>query len=344
MSRCIVITTVLPPSPQVIEHCRRGLSDGTPVVVVADRKTPLRDYESLAAEFPNLQLLSLERQHDLFPHLSSALPLDHYARKNVGYAYAIRHGCDAIFDTDDDNVPIAEWQHPQSGERCMRVAARGDATTTFFNVYGLYTSRPLWPRGFPLDRLRGGGGNCEVVEGDADARVAVWQGLVNGDPDVDAVARLTSQDGGDQFRFDDRAMRVVLERGVLCPINSQNTWWVDRSAFDLLFLPATTTFRTCDILRGYVAQQALWARGARAGFSHATALQARNPHDLMADFASELPLYLHAGKMNQVLSDAARRYTGEPADLVAAYEALAKADLVNPRETAIAEAWLAAIS
>jgi hypothetical protein len=344
MNHCVVITTILPPSAQVVEHCRRGLRDGTRVIIVADRKTPIADYESLTAEFPNLHLLSLERQHDLFPHLSSALPLNHYARKNVGYAYAIRHGCDAIFDTDDDNVPIAEWPNGQPGERRMRVASRDTATLAFFNIYTLYTTKPLWPRGFPLDWIRDSGGNCEVREGDVDARVAVWQGLVNGDPDVDAIARLTSQDGGDRFYFDDRAMGVVLERGVLCPFNSQNTWWVDRSAFDLLFLPATTTFRTTDILRGYVAQQALWARGARTGFSHATALQARNPHDLMADFASELPLYLHAAKMNQVLAETLRGASGGPGDLVAAYDALAKADLVDPRETAIAEAWLASIS
>jgi hypothetical protein len=344
MNRCVVITTILPPSPQVVDHCRRGIQDDTPVIIVADRKTPLAGYASLAAEFSNLDVLSLERQHDLFPHLSSALPLNHYARKNIGYAYAIRRGCDAIFDTDDDNASTSEWQHPPAGERRMRVRPRGSARAAFFNVYTLYTSEPLWPRGFPLDRLRGRDVECDVSEGGVDERVGVWQGLVDGDPDVDAIARLTCRDGGDNFRFDDRSMRVVLDRGVLCPINSQNTWWVDRSAFDLLFLPATTTFRTCDILRGYVAQHALWARGARAGFSHATAVQARNPHNLMTDFASELPLYLHAATMNDVLYDASRRYTGGPTDLVAAYDALAKAGLVDAREAAIAEAWLASIS
>jgi len=344
MSRCIVITTILPPSPQVIGHCRRGLRDGTAVVIVADRKTPIEQYAALTTEFSNLHLLSLERQHDLFPHLSSALPVDHYARKNIGYAYAIRHGHTAIFDTDDDNASTTEWQNPALSERRIRISARGAATVVFFNVYKLYTSMPLWPRGFPLDGLRSGDEDCEVADGDADAPVAVWQGLVDGDPDVDAIARLTSRDGGDEFRFETGPMRVVLDRGVLCPINSQNTWWVDRSAFDLLFLPATTTFRTCDILRGYVAQQALWARGARAGFSHATALQARNPHDLMADFASELPLYLHATKMNHVLHGASRHYTGGPEDLVSAYAALANANLVDGRETAIAKAWWASIS
>jgi hypothetical protein len=210
-------------------------------------------------------------------------------------------------------------------------------------VYSLYTSSHLWPRGFPLEHVRASDSGCEVVETSAEQHAAVWQGLVDGDPDVDAIARLTSPQADGDFRFDPGLRRVILERGVVCPLNSQNTWWVDPAAFALLFLPGTTTFRVCDILRGYVAQHTLWRRGAHAGFVHPTAFQARNPHDLLADFASELPLYLHAAKMNHVLNDAAHRYTGGADDLVKAYDALAEANLADPRERDIAEAWLTSI-
>ena len=345
MSRCVVITTILRPSVQVIDHCRRGLDDGTEVIIVADRRTPVTEYESLASDFSNLQVLSIDRQHDLFPRLAAALPFNHYARKNVGYAFAISRGHGAIFDTDDDNVSTSEWQSVSPGTQRLHVRRRENApgAVAFFNVYSLYTSSHLWPRGFPLEQVRATDSGCKVGETSADHYVAVWQGLVDGDPDVDAIARLTSPQADGDFRFDPALRRVVLERGVLCPLNSQNTWWVDPSAFSLLFLPGTTTFRVCDILRGYVAQHALWWRGAHAGFVHPTAFQARNPHDLLADFASELPLYLHATKMNHVLNDAARRYTGGADDLVTAYDALAEANLADPRERDIAEAWLSSI-
>jgi hypothetical protein len=185
---------------------------------------------------------------------------------------------------------------------------------------------------------------CEVVEGTAQREVAVWQGLVDGDPDVDAIARLTSPVAAGDFRFDSTPRRVVLDGGVLCPLNSQNTWWIDPSAFALMFLPGTATFRVCDILRGYVAQHALWRRGAHAGFVQPTALQARNPHDLLADFASELPLYLHAARMNVVLGEATRRFTAGADDLLIAYGALAAEQFVDPREVQIVEAWLASIA
>jgi len=346
MSRCVVITTILRPSAQVIDRCRRGMTDGTEVIIVADRQTPVAEYEALTSEFSNLHVLSVDRQHHLFPRLSSAVPFNHYARKNVGYAFAISRGHDAIFDTDDDNVTTSEWERASPGIPRVHVRRRGGAPdgVAFFNVYSLYTSSHLWPRGFPLEHVRDSDSGCDVVTSDANDDVAVWQGLVDGDPDVDAIARLTSPEAGSDFRFDAALRRVVLDRGVVCPLNSQNTWWVDRSAFSLMYLPGTATFRVCDILRGYVAQHALWRRGTHAGFVQPTAFQARNPHDLLADFASELPLYLHAAKMNTALHDASRRFTGAAADLRIAYAALAESDLVDRHEVAIVEAWLASIS
>ena len=36
-------------------------------------------------------------------------PYNHYARKNIGYLYAIQQGADIIYDTDDDNLPYDDW-------------------------------------------------------------------------------------------------------------------------------------------------------------------------------------------------------------------------------------------
>jgi len=345
MTRCVVVTTIMPPSQDVLDHCRRGLHDGTEIVVVADRKTPVREYESLTSEFSNLHVLSIDRQHDLFPQLSAAIPFNHYARKNLGYAFAITRGFPAIFDTDDDNRTTTEWQQVEPGVTRLRVRQRDTSSgLAFYNVYGLYTKTHLWPRGYPLECVRDSGNNCEVVEDDApDGDVALWQGLVDGDPDVDAIARLTSPAAACDVRFDPSPRRVVLESGVLCPLNSQNVWWVSPSVFALMYLPATANFRVCDILRGYVAQQCLWQRGARAGFTQPTALQVRNVHDLLADFASELPLYLHASRMNLILRETSRHFTGTAEDLLLAYHALAVKEFVQPREVQILEAWLALV-
>lgn len=80
------------------------------------------------------------------------------------------------------------------------------------------------------------------------------QGLANVDPDVDAIYRLTLPLG---ITFDGDAWAVALPSGAFCPFNSQNTLFAKEALWGLL-IPVTTTFRVCDIWRGYWVQRMLW--------------------------------------------------------------------------------------
>jgi hypothetical protein len=75
---------------------------GWHIIIVGDRKTPA-DFD-----LPGADYLSVERQHDLFGELASIIPLNHYARKNLGYLYAMRQGAELIAETDDDNIPYPD--------------------------------------------------------------------------------------------------------------------------------------------------------------------------------------------------------------------------------------------
>ncbi len=79
---------------------------------------------------------------------------------------------------------------------------------------------------------------------------ALWQGLADVDPDVDAIYRLTQQLG---VSFAADTASVALPEGVMCPWNSQNTLF-ERDALWGLLIPVTTTFRVCDIWRSYWVQ------------------------------------------------------------------------------------------
>ena len=59
-----------------------------------------------------LIFLSIEDQMKLKYKFIEYCPLNHYARKNIGYLYAIQNGADIIYDTDDDNYPNADWFLP----------------------------------------------------------------------------------------------------------------------------------------------------------------------------------------------------------------------------------------
>lgn len=53
--------------------------------------------------------------------------------------------------------------------------------------------------------------------------------------------------------FDKKVPGVVLPEGLMCPFNSQNTLF-DHDAFWGTLIPQTTSFRVCDIWRGYWVQ------------------------------------------------------------------------------------------
>jgi len=91
----IVMTTINPPGPVVEAILAEGTTDWR-VVIVGDKKTR-GAWDGLPPTF-----LSVDRQHEQFGNLADDIPYNHYARKNLGYLYAIAHGAETILETDDD--------------------------------------------------------------------------------------------------------------------------------------------------------------------------------------------------------------------------------------------------
>lgn len=323
MSRWIILTTIQAPTACVKAW---AAVPGWRLLAVGDRKTP-PDWACPGAEY-----LGVPAQESLDSRLARELPWNHYCRKMLGYLEAIRAGAEAIVDTDDDNMPKPNWAVPSfSGAFESLPQGRG-----FVNIYRLYApEHHLWPRGFPLrlinDRGTWPGTEPRSVE---RAEVGIWQGLADGDPDVDAIYRLTSDV---PTRFGP-GPEVVLQPETLCPFNSQNTAF-RREVFPLLYLPARVTFRFTDILRGLVAQPILWHLGLRLGFTPATVVQERNPHDYLKDFESELPMYLRAHEVPELVS-ASLPPGGSATDcLWSAYTALRQHGIVEDAEMRILDAW-----
>jgi hypothetical protein len=319
-STTIVITTIHEPSEAVRAFASLP---GHRLVVVGDRKSPA------GWACPGADYLSVEDQLRLHGPVARLLPFNHYGRKMIGYLHAIAGGADVIVDTDDDNLPKPGWSFPDFDGTYDVI----DAGPGFLNVYALFTDQHIWPRGLPLDRILHG--DHVAATAPAACRVGVWQGLADEDPDVDAIYRLVV---GKACIFRERAP-VVLAKGTLCPWNSQNTA-VRRELFPLLYLPVTVTFRFTDILRSLVAQPIMAAAGYGLGFLGATVVQKRNPHDPMADFESEVPMYRHT--RTAIERTEATIVTGRSVseNLLAAYESLAAAGIVERAELETLRAWL----
>ena len=323
VKRFIVITTIFPPTNAVKKFAKLRARH---LVVVGDRKTP-KDWRQANATF-----LSASQQPRMPFRLLAALPWNHYCRKMAGYLHAMGNGAQVIIDTDDDNEPYQDWSFPPFEGRQLTTPAN----LGFVNLYRSFTPRHIWPRGFPLERIQ----DPKAILAEsrlraAASRVGVWQGLADGDPDVDAIYRVTCNL---PCCFQKRAP-IVLDSGTLCPFNSQNTAF-RREVFPLLYLPVTATFRFTDILRGLVAQPVLWAGGYRLGFSRATVVQKRNPHNYLKDFESEIPCYLWSQRVVDVVRGVMDPNAGVSGNLWNAYEALRREDMVQDSELPSLSAWL----
>jgi hypothetical protein len=321
MTQYIIITSIFPPTEAVEAFSK--VQDHQ-LIVVGDKKTPDNWQHN------NVQYLSVQDQEDSGYALAKVMPYNHYCRKMLGYLEAMKQGAETIVDTDDDNIPKANWQFP-SLEATYSALPGGEG---FVNIYQLFTDQKIWPRGLPLNLI-----NTDFqLEGKlqpANCKVGIWQGLADEDPDVDAIYRLTSDT---LCNFKERSP-VVLPAGTVCPFNSQNTL-IRKELFPLLYLPTFVTFRFTDILRGLVAQPIMNLYNYQLGFTQATVVQKRNPHDYMKDFESEIPMYLHCENVLELTRQAISANYSIKDNLHLAYEAFMKAGIVSEQEMTTLEAWL----
>ena len=254
-------------------------------------------------------------------------PFNHYARKNAGYMMAIAQKADLIYDTDDDNIPNKEW-----GLRFKETKASKSFGEGWFNAYEPMTTTKIWPRGFPLNHVNKG---KELFGAKEPVVSSIQQGLANGEPDVDAIYRLTNGKQN-EFKYD---RSIYLDKNTWCPFNSQSTWWFP-DAYPLMYLPVTATFRMTDIWRSFIAQKCLWAIGQGVTFhSPAEVYQERNPHDLMKDFEQEIPGYLNNENICNILSGV-KLSTDTCENLFECYYWLARNNIFDRAEIDSVEKWI----
>ncbi len=321
----LVITTIFHPTPSVFtlrDGCREA---GYGFIAVGDAKSP-KDFSLEGCDF-----MTLEAQLKSGLSTATACVVNHYARKNIGYLEAMRRGADNIFETDDDNMPGANFFAPRE----RKVKAPVVKSPGWVNVYGYYTDSGIWPRGLPLNHVKTALAPYESLPV-SETDCPIQQDLVDGEADIDAICRMVAPL---PQQFNKRG--AIALSGAWCPFNSQNTrWWPD--AFPLLYLPAYCSFRMTDIWRSFVAQRIAYANGWGVLFGDASVMHQRNLHDPMKDFADEIPGYLHNKAIASTL-DALSLPSGVssiPANMRACYEALIALGVIGANERTLLNAWL----
>ena len=319
-SNSIVITSIYLPTQAI---CKFATLKKYQLIVVGDKKTPLNWTCQNAIYIP------IKQQTEMNYRIGKYLPYNHYSRKMVGYLYAIKNNARIIIDADDDNIPYSFWEFPKA-YGIYNMTNSGDR---FLNIYSLFTKDKIWPRGLPLNKIGNLIDQKTIIK--KKCKVGIWQGLANGDPDVDAIYRLSIN----KSCYFQKNAPIVLKKGNIAPINSQNTLFT-KKFFPLLYLPTSVTFRFTDILRGYVAQPILWAAGYNIGFTDATVLQIRNEHDYMTDFRSEIPMYINSENIINFVESSVSCSKSIEENLYTAYKKLMQNNIVTKMEMKILESWL----
>jgi hypothetical protein len=321
VKKVIVITSIFNPTEAIYAFAKNL---NYQLIVVGDNKTPLN------WQCDNVDYMSIIHQDGLDFDLAKVLPYNHYCRKMLGYLKAINKGADFIVDTDDDNIPKSNWTFPDFEGKfdCLK------QDLGFINIYQLYTEQNIWPRGLPLN-LISKKFQLENKLSNKNCKVGIWQGLADEDPDVDAIYRLTSDM---PCYFNDRAP-IILSKGTITPFNTQNTM-IRKELFPLMYLPTYVTFRFTDILRGLVAQPIMWLYGYQLGFTSATVVQKRNPHNYMTDFLSEIPMYQNTERVIELTVNSISKEESIENNLYNTYNSLLKEKIVYKKEMITLEAWL----
>lgn len=344
-----MITSINFPTQPVVSFA--ALQDWT-TVVIADQKTPLNWSAQLGVDWrkqygtqakPNLVFLSVEEQAQLGFNVLKVIPFKSYARKNIGYLYAVACGAKVIYETDDDN---ALGQDSTLGylpdTKHINITAVGDAVSHTTNPYAYFGRPDIWPRGFPLPAIARHSHEflqLELRDTRTAAQPLVQQGLADLDPDVDAIWRLTRPDQIGRVHFNSQPAALPIQPGFFSPYNSQNTMHLV-DAFWGLLIPHSTSIRVCDIWRSYWVQRLLWDVHGELVFTPANVEQVRNPHEYLEDFEGELQLYRQAGSLIDFLYSWHSLEQALPARILQLAQDMADAGFWETAEIELVRAWL----
>ena len=317
----VIVTTINDLNENIIKFTK---IDNFKTIIIGDVKSSVYEYN-------NLIFLSFKEQLNLDFLSINNTPENHHSRKNIGYLYAINNDANIIYESDDDTyLNSTDFLKNLKFENNRNISSIGSNT---LNIYNFFTRKNIWHRGFDLTKIND---NLIYNEDNLSNNIGVWQGLINGDTDVDAIYRLTNKDI--EVIFDDN-IKLSLNKGTFSPFNTQNTLW-RKECFILLYLPVTVNFRFTDILRGYVAQKIMWEYNYLLGFHSPDTFQIRNKHDYFKDFLDEIFMYVNIPKIIKILNEI--KLTGEcmANDLYLIYEKLYNENIVNKSELISVKNWI----
>ena len=266
MKKIIVTTSIYEPT---LATKKFSEMEGWELVVVGDTKTPHESYKKI-----NCTYLHPEEQEKLNKELSDSIGWRCIQRRNMGFLYAYLNGADVMATVDDDNIPYDDWgQNLYVGQEID--IDLWESHNGYFDPLSVTNRSDLWHRGYPIEFL--GTKNDVEYRGKAKRKVLVQADLWDGDPDIDAMCRLSKKPC---VKYDIQQPYGSLQTS---PFNSQNTFVAREVIPYYMVLPHIG--RMDDIWGSYIIQKEF---PNSVIYNKATVFQDRNEQDLVTNLENEV--------------------------------------------------------
>lgn len=267
MKKYIVTTTIQSPTKATKLFAEK---EGWTLIVVGDTKTPHDEYKKL-----NCIYLHPEEQESKYKEISDILGWRTIQRRNIGFIHAYHLGADIVATVDDDNIPYDCWGKNLLLNKEIEVDLYEPTISNYFDPLSVTNRNDLWHRGYPIEDLQVK--NNVEYKGKIKKKFLVQADLWDGDPDIDAICRLSKLPC---VKFNDIKPFTSTK---LSPFNSQNTFLTREVLPYYMVLPFTG--RMDDIWGGYLVEKKF---GSCVVYNKATVYQERNPQDLVRNLENEI--------------------------------------------------------
>ncbi len=263
----IVTTTINHPTKATRKFCEMKDWD---LIVVGDIKTPHKEYEKLDCIY-----LHPEYQEKWYEELSDSIGWKTIQRRNIGLVEAYHRGAEIIATVDDDNIPYDNWGKDVYVGQEIEVDLY-EPLLDVFDPLSITEDNSVWHRGYPIQYVPD---RFDVkYMGKTKRKVLVQADLWDGDPDIDAIARLSMKP---VVKYSDITQPYCSN--IIAPFNSQNTFLAREVIPYYSVLPYCG--RMDDIWGSYILQ---YYFPDSVIYNKATVYQDRNEQDLITNLEKEI--------------------------------------------------------
>lgn len=265
MSQNLIISTSINPPTEAIKKFDK--IKNWELIVVGDKKTPKK------YKLKNGLYLSPSDQEKIDKKFSDSLGWNCIERRNMGLIYARKAGAKVVALVYDDNIPHKNWGQNLFIGKTINAKFYKTKQPVLDPLYQT-NYKKLWHRGFPIDYLdKREKIKYKLKKIKVDVQADFW----DGDPDIDAIARIMYKP---TCKF--KKKFFPFYSNALSPFNSQNTF-IDSKLLKYYFL-FPDQGRMHDIWASYFLQ---YKRRINVLYCKPSVFQKRNQHDLSVDLKNE---------------------------------------------------------